>query len=79
MKATHIRSKHTKDRRFKCNKCEKSFSDSSNLSKHKRSHSNGRAYVCPQCGSGFNRRDGLCRHAKAVHDMTDEDLSVLCT
>lgn len=79
IKDSHIGNVHTKDKKFRCDRCSASFADSSNLSKHRRSHENTRSYVCPKCAVGFNRRDGLCRHAMSMHGMTSGELNVLCT
>jgi uncharacterized Zn-finger protein len=51
---------------LKCPVCGKGFSESSNLSKHKRTHEVKGRFTCivPGCDRNFHRQDQLRRHMK---------------
>ena len=51
----------------KCDKCEKVYSDSANLSRHKKTHA-GIKYSCDKCGAQFNDNSNLKKHAQTIHD-----------
>lgn len=61
----HIRV-HTGDKPLVCDICDRRFSESSNLSKHKRTHEVKGRFVCSfeGCGKDFHRQDQLRRHMK---------------
>ena len=64
----HI-SKHSNEKQFKCNECNKRFNYLSDLNRHKRCvHSNERPFVCPvsDCRKTFKYQSVLIRHKQNI-------------
>lgn len=62
----HIRS-HTNERNYKCDQCEKAFTNSSDLSKHKRVHDPNQKMKCEYCPKTFAQRVNWKSHMKKHH------------
>lgn len=56
-----------KEKRYKCQFCNRAFSRSEHRSRHERSHTKERPFKCMKCRSTFVRRDLLLRHDRTVH------------
>ena len=64
----HVLKKHSiAGTEFNCEKCNKTFDDPLNYSKHKRSHRPALAVKCEYCEAGFNKKSNLNRHLSEVH------------
>ena len=55
---------HTRKKIYKCNVCEKSFSNEKYLKTHHRIHTGEKPYKCSTCEKSFVRKDQLIRHSR---------------
>lgn len=62
----HIRVSHKNDRRYKCDKCDKAFSQLTILRQHQAVHTTERKYSCDICIKSFKTPEYLALH-KARH------------
>ena len=53
---------HTGAKPFKCDLCEKGFTESGKLIKHKQSHTGEKPIKCDLCEKGFTESSKLPRH-----------------
>ena len=69
--ATHART-HTKEKPYKCDKCDLTFAHTSNLQRHQLVHTGQRNNKCPHCSKCFSRSDYL-----KVHERTHTGTYIL--
>ncbi len=60
----HVREVHDKMRPYKCAMCGQTFTQSGNLTNHKRTHTGEKPYECTVCGQTFTRSDALSSHKR---------------
>eukprot|EP00041_Stephanoeca_diplocostata_P038708 m.1544326 g.1544326 ORF g.1544326 m.1544326 type:complete len:806 (-) comp25258_c0_seq3:9301-11718(-) len=70
----HFRT-HSKDKPYKCDECEKSFSDPSTRSRHMRGHTGRTKFFCgfENCSKDFGRKVYIERHVRQAHLNLDPD------
>ncbi|XP_071055008.1 zinc finger protein 28-like [Onthophagus taurus] len=56
-----------KERKYKCEICNKKFLGNNDLRKHYRIHTNERPYVCNECNRGFRQAGSLKNHIASQH------------
>lgn len=59
---SHMRCRHTEEKPFECDICNKQFSSQSNLRGHWSIHKEERPYLCSICGQAFKANSNLQKH-----------------
>lgn len=62
----HMKLKHSDEKPFCCQICNKLFKTSILLGTHQQVHSTNRKFACETCGKRFHRKETLIRHS-TVH------------
>lgn len=73
--AINLRS--TNSRGFKCQICNRDFTQKGNLKTHLMTHSGERPYECPTCGKNFTQKGNLDTHVK-IHTETKDHKCQYC-
>ena len=58
----HLKNTHKEGKRFKCPKCDKTFSRSHGIHNHMLTHTGERPHLCYVCGRSFKLKDSLREH-----------------
>lgn len=75
--ADHVRSKHTFEKPFKCESCDKEFASKVYYQMHKRTHSSNGRHVCNFCEKDFQFSHSLRRHVVEKHE-SQQSLRFAC-
>lgn len=60
--------KNLRERKYKCDECEKGFFQLCHLKKHKLTHSKLKPYVCTECQKRYSSKESYQAHILTVHD-----------
>ncbi len=67
----HVKAVHLKIKDWKCDVCNKSFSEKRKLKQHAMLHTGERKYQCTVCGVGFVYKSGeYCHHPPPATRLT---------
>lgn len=69
---------HSKEKPYKCEKCDKGFARRDNLNDHMKTHTKEFSYICPTCERGFLGPAKLKKHLRAVHPENEYDMDTIC-
>ncbi|XP_031559437.1 zinc finger protein 502-like isoform X2 [Actinia tenebrosa] len=69
---------HSKEKPYKCEKCEKGFARRDNLNDHIKTHTKEFSYICPTCERGFLGPAKLKKHLRTVHPEIEYDMDAIC-
>src|SRR5579863_8067932 len=64
---TRHKRKHTGEKQFACDICNKKFSENDNFQKHIRIHTGEKPFACNQCDQKFSRNGSLKKHILTIH------------
>lgn len=67
----HVRTKHTGQKLFGCDICEKKFMSKNTMQSHRKLHMLKHSFKCQICGKTFTRNDGLKHHLRS-HESPEQ-------
>ncbi|CAG7815541.1 unnamed protein product [Allacma fusca] len=80
--SNHLLQTHSRyhgEKKYKCTDCEKAFTKSHDLKKHRLTHLNERPFICEKCGKGYKESSTLHKHEKLCgKSVTDLHLCTDC-
>lgn len=65
----HERSIHLNEKPFRCQLCNKKFTQKSDLAKHTYTHSGIKPFLCLTCEKPFSQSSNLYTHMKRIHKI----------
>lgn len=71
----HVEITHQKQKKYKCDLCQKSFVSQQNLKEHIFTHTGAKPYKCPYCDEFFRQISQLSLHRRD-HEMKGICLSI---
>ena len=66
----HVESIHLGLRKYKCDRCDKRFTQKKSKDEHMNSHTHQRPYCCELCGQSYQNRQSLYKHKQGCFDAS---------
>ncbi|XP_028822655.1 zinc finger X-chromosomal protein isoform X2 [Denticeps clupeoides] len=75
---THVKTKHSKDMPYKCERCFQTFVEMEELLQHGLTHEEAKTHQCPHCGHKSSNSSDLKRHVISVHTKDYPHKCTIC-
>ncbi|XP_048122550.1 zinc finger X-chromosomal protein isoform X2 [Alosa alosa] len=75
---THVKTKHSKEMPFKCDRCFQTFAEMEELVQHGVTHEEAKSHQCPHCGHKSSNSSDLKRHVISVHTKDYPHKCTIC-
>ncbi|XP_076146212.1 zinc finger X-chromosomal protein isoform X1 [Alosa pseudoharengus] len=75
---THVKTKHSKEMPFKCDRCFQTFAEMDELVQHGLTHEEAKSHQCPHCGHKSSNSSDLKRHVISVHTKDYPHKCTIC-
>lgn len=72
MDAIIEKSKTKSDKLYKCNLCDKTFSNAPNRRRHEKTHDDNTIFACTECDKTYKSSDALKYHIESTHSLVED-------
>ncbi|XP_051552327.1 zinc finger Y-chromosomal protein 1 isoform X2 [Myxocyprinus asiaticus] len=75
---THVKTKHSRELPFRCERCGQTFSEEEELTQHAATHEDARGHQCSHCDHRSSNSSDLKRHVISVHTKDYPHKCAIC-
>ncbi|XP_056602359.1 zinc finger Y-chromosomal protein 1 [Triplophysa dalaica] len=75
---THVKTKHSRELPFRCERCGQTFSEEEELTQHAATHEDARGHQCSHCDHRSSNSSDLKRHIISVHTKDYPHKCAIC-